>query len=186
MSKSSTFTSGIAGRYATALFELAREAKAFDVLDRNLDDLSAALKASPDLADVIASPVYSREDQERAITTVAQKMGLHPLVTNTLSLMAQKRRLFVLPHLIAGVKALLAEERGEVTAEVRSAKALTRAQSAELAKTLKARVGKDIVIHETVDEGLIGGLVVKVGSVMIDSSIRAKLNALQNAMKEVG
>jgi len=107
-------------------------------------------------------------------------------MANTLSLMATKRRLFVLPQLVAQLRALIAEDKGEVTAEVTSATAMTKAQSDKLAKTLKANVGKDVIIKATVDESLIGGLVVKVGSKMIDTSIRSKLNSLQNAMKEVG
>ena len=100
--------------------------------------------------------------------------------------MATKRRLFVLPQLVASLRAIIADDKGEVTADVASAKALTKAQSDKLAKTLKAQMGKDVTINATVDESLIGGLVVKVGSKMIDTSIRSKLNSLQNAMKEVG
>jgi F-type H+-transporting ATPase subunit delta len=100
--------------------------------------------------------------------------------------MADKRRLFVLPQLLQQLTALIAEDKGEVTADVTSAKALTKAQSEKLAKTLKARVGKDVKINAAVDESLIGGLVVKVGSKMIDTSIRSRLDSLQNAMKEVG
>ncbi len=186
MSNSASFSAGIAGRYATALFELAKDAKALNEVEGNLDALAEALNDSPELRDVIASPVYSRDDQAKAIGAVGAKMGLSGLVANTLALMATKRRLFVLPHLIREVKERIAADRGEVTAEVRSAAALTPAQSEALSATLKAQVGKDVVIKETVDESLIGGLVVKVGSTMIDTSIRAKLNALQNAMKEVG
>ncbi len=107
-------------------------------------------------------------------------------MVNTLALMASKRRLFVLPSLLAALRSRIAKEKGEVTAEVASAKALTKTQAASLAKTLKAQMGIDVKIKATVDESLIGGLVVKVGSKMIDTSIRSKLNALQNKMKEVG
>jgi len=107
-------------------------------------------------------------------------------MVNTLSLMAAKRRLFVLPSLLAALRARIAEDKGEVTAEVTSAKALTKTQATKLAKTLKAQLDLDVKIKATVDESLIGGLVVKVGSKMIDTSIRSKLNALQNTMKEVG
>ena len=115
-----------------------------------------------------------------------QKMKLQPMMVNTLSLMAAKRRLFVLPSLLAALRARIAEDKGEVTAEVTSAKALTKTQATKLAKTLKAQLDLDVKIKVTVDESLIGGLVVKVGSKMIDTSIRSKLNALQNTMKEVG
>jgi len=113
-------------------------------------------------------------------------MKLSATTSNTLALLASKRRLFVLPHLVRVLQDRLAEERGEVTADVTTAKALTKAQTEALAKTLKAQVGKSIIIKETVDESIIGGLIVKVGSKMIDTSIASKLNALQNTMKEVG
>jgi F-type H+-transporting ATPase subunit delta len=107
-------------------------------------------------------------------------------MVNTLALMADKRRLFILPSLLTALRARIADDKGEGTAEVTSAKALTKAQAASLAKTLKAQLGLDVKIKATVDDSLIGGLVVKVGSKMIDTSIRSKLNALQNKMKEVG
>lgn len=113
-------------------------------------------------------------------------MGLEPAMSNGLAVMASKRRLFVLPQLLKQLRAMIADHKGEVTADVTSAKALTKAQSDKLAKTLKARVGKTVKINATVDESLIGGLVVKVGSKMIDTSIRSRLDSLQNAMKEVG
>jgi len=108
------------------------------------------------------------------------------LVANTIGLMAQKRRLFVLPQMVSDVLSRIAEDKGEVTAEVTAAAALTPEQAARLAATLKAKVGKDVILKTTVDESLIGGLVVKLGSTMIDTSVASKLAALQNAMKEVG
>ena len=169
-----------------AVFDLAKEGKELDKLDGNLDDLSAALSSSPELTDLIHSPVYSRDEQSNAITAVAAKMGLTQTMQNVLALMASKRRLFVVPQMINRLRELIAEEKGEVTADVVSAVKLTAAQSKDLAKTLKEKVGKDVKINATVDESLIGGLIVKVGSKMIDTSIRSKLNSLQNAMKEVG
>ena len=186
MSEPASISAGIAERYATAIFEIAKENKNLDGLETGINDLSAALADSADLRDLISSPLVSRADQEQAITAVAKKMGLPPVLSNSLGLMAQKRRLFVLPQLVAALREALAEERGEVTAEVASAKALTKTQLDKLTKTLSERVGKTVTINATVDEALIGGLVVKVGSKMIDSSIRSKLNSLQNAMKEVG
>ncbi len=186
MSNSASFSSGIAGRYATALFELSKVEKSQTTVEADLDALSDALQASPELRDLIASPVHTREEQAGVIKALSDKMGLSALTANTLGLMAQKRRLFVLPQLIAGMKALFAQDRGEVTAEVTSATALTKEQSEALAASLKTAAGKDVIIKETVDESLIGGLVVKLGSRMIDSSVRAKLSKLQNAMKEVG
>ena len=120
------------------------------------------------------------------MAALAAKMGLSPLVSNTLALMANKRRLFVLPQLVANLRARIADAKGEVTAEVVSAAPLSEKQSAALAETLSGKFGKSVKLSATVDESLIGGLIVKVGSKMIDTSIRAKLASLQNAMKEVG
>lgn len=186
VSESASISSGIAARYATALFELAKESKGLKSLEGDIDALDAALKTSADLKDLISSPVYTRDDQARAIAAIAAKMGLSPLVANTLALMASKRRLFVLPHLTRAVHDMISVEKGEVTAEVTSATKLSAAQAKELAATLKARVGKDVILKTAVDESLIGGLIVKLGSTMIDTSVKAKLAALQNAMKEVG
>ena len=186
MSEPASISRSIAERYATAIFDIAQENKNLDGLEASLNDLAAALGESADLRDLISSPLISRADQGAAIVALADKMALAPVMQQSLALMAQKRRLFVLPQLIDALRALLAEERGEVTADVISAKALTEAQSKKLAKTLTSQVGKTVTINATVDESLIGGLVVKVGSKMIDTSIRAKLNSLQNTMKEVG
>ena len=186
MSEPASISSGIAERYATAIFELSKDANSLDKLETNLADLSAALDDSADLRDLISSPVVSRDEQGRAIAAVADKMGLVPELKNGLALMAQKRRLFVLPQLVRLLNERIADHKGEVTADVTSAVKLTAAQSKKLAATLKKTVGKDVKINATVDESLIGGLVVKVGSKMIDTSIRSRLNSLQNAMKEVG
>jgi F-type H+-transporting ATPase subunit delta len=186
VSEPASISSGIASRYATAIFEISKERGSLEKLEVNVNSLATALSESADLNALISSPVLSRTDQSKAIAALAKTMGLMPVMTNGLAVMAEKRRLFVLPALLAELSALIADEKGEVTAEVASAKALTKAQSEKLAKTLAARVGKDVKINATVDEDLIGGLVVKVGSKMIDTSIRSKLNSLQNAMKEVG
>lgn len=186
VSDSASLTSGISGRYATALFELAKDAKQLDGLDSDVATLSEALTSSADLTSMINSPVYTRAEQGAAIAGVAKAMELSDLTANTLKLMATKRRLFVLPEMLNSIRALIAEEKGEVTADVTVAKPMSKKQSDDLATALKKAVGKDVNIETTVDESLIGGLVVKVGSRMIDSSIRAKLNKLQNVMKEVG
>ncbi|WP_435257890.1 F0F1 ATP synthase subunit delta [Thioclava sp. FR2] len=186
MSETASISSGIAARYAAAVFDLAKEAKALKALEADTDALAAALDASADLKSLIASPVVSREDQARAIGAVAAKMKVSDLVANTLQLMASKRRLFVLPQMLADLAARIAEDKGEVTAEVTSAAELSADQAKKLAATLKARVGKDVKLKTAVDESLIGGLVVKLGSTMIDTSVKARLAALQNAMKEVG
>ncbi len=177
---------GIAQRYATAIFEIAKEGKSLSGLEANLTDLAAAMEASPELRELISSPVISRADQAAAIAAIGKKMKLITVLQNGLSLMAEKRRLFVLPQLVAQLRGMIAEDRGEITADVISAKALTKTQADKLAKTLKTRMGKDVKINAAVDESLIGGLIVKVGSKMIDTSIRSRLNSLQNAMKEVG
>lgn len=186
MSEPASISSGIAARYATALFELAKEDKALKALEADADALGAALAVSPELGAMIASPVVSRDEQAAAIAAIAKKMKLSALTANTLALMAANRRLFVLPQLVTDLLAKIAAEKGEVTAEVTSAAALSADQAKKLAATLKARVGKDVKLKTAVDESLIGGLVVKLGSTMIDTSVKSKLAALQNAMKEVG
>lgn len=186
VSEPASISLGIAQRYATAVFDLAREAGAIGTLEADIDALSAALTESADFAAMVRSPLYSRQDQQDAITALAGQMGLSPLTVNTLALMAAKRRLFVLPQLIKALRDLIANEKGEVTAEITAAAPLTDAQAERLADTLKAKIGRDVKINTTVDESLIGGLVVKVGSRMIDTSVAAKLANLQQAMKEVG
>ena len=186
MSDTGSLTAGVSGRYATALFELAREDGGLDALDGDLQALKSAIAESDDLRALIASPVYSRDQQAGAMGAVAEKMGLGQLTANTVQVMASKRRLFALPKTIEAVLGLIAEERGEVTAQVTAAHALSDAQREALADALKEAAGKDVKIETTVDEALIGGLVVQLGSRMIDTSIRAKLDGLKNAMKEVG
>ena len=177
---------GIAGRYAQALFELAKETKSLDTLERDADAVQDALMMSADLSSLITSPVIERDEQARAMAAIASKMGLSALMTNTIALMAQKRRLFVLPHLVADLMRRIAVEKGVVTAEVTAPAALSDAQVTALTASLKAQVGKDVKLKTTVDASLIGGLVVKLGSVMIDTSVKSKFAALQNVMKEVG
>jgi F-type H+-transporting ATPase subunit delta len=186
VSEPASISTSIADRYASAVFDLAKDGKKLKALETDVDALGAALDDSSDFADLISSPIYGRDAQGAAITAIAKKMELSPVVSNTLALMAQKGRLFVLPQLVEQLREKIAEEKGEVTADVTAAKALTKAQSDKLAKTLKEQIGKTVKINMTVDESLIGGLIVKVGSKMIDTSIRSKLDALQNTMKEVG
>jgi F-type H+-transporting ATPase subunit delta len=186
VSEPASISSGIAERYATAIFEISKDEKSLAKLEDNLTDLAAAMDDSEEFRGLIASPVLARSEQKAAIAAIAEKMGLETVLRNGLSVMAEKRRLFVLPQLIVKLREMIAEDKGEVTVDVTSAKALTKAQTEKLASTLKERVGKTVTINATVDESLIGGLVVKVGSKMIDTSIRSRLNSLQNAMKEVG
>lgn len=186
MANNASISANIAGRYAQAVFDLIREQGAVDALAGQVESLGAALKDSEDLRKLIASPLFSREQQENAIGAIAGKMGLSPVLTNTLRLMARNRRLFALPQLVARLGELIAEARGEVTAEVVSAAPLSAEQERKLTETLAAKSGKTVKLNTRVDEGLIGGMIVKLGSQMIDSSIRSKLASLQNVMKEVG
>ncbi|MEI4486068.1 F0F1 ATP synthase subunit delta [Frigidibacter sp. MR17.14] len=186
MSEPASISASIASRYATAVFDLAKDAGALAQLEADAEALAQALAASPELRDLITSPVYGRDEQGRAIGAVAAKMGLGQVVANTLQLLASKRRLFVLPALITALKDKIAAEKGEITADVRAAQPLTDEQSARLAAAISNSVGKTVKLNTTVDESLIGGLVVKVGSKMIDTSVASKLANLQNAMKEVG
>ena len=186
VSEPASISTGIAARYATAIFELAKEGSALTALEADLDTLEAALNDSADLRAALSSPVYSREDLGKAITALSDKLGVSATTKGALGMMAQNRRLFALPQLIAELRRKIADEKGEITAEVTSATVLTKAQADQLAATLKANVGKTVKLNVAVDENLIGGLIVKVGSKMIDTSIRSKLAALQHSMKEVG
>ena len=178
-----SYSGGIAERYATAAFELAREEDSLDRLEGDVDALSGALRDSDALRELISSPIYTRDEQERAIGAVAERMGLGTTTANTLRLMATKRRLFVLRAWLADLRAMIADHRGQVTAEVVSARPMGDAQRERLVRTLRERVGRDVKIDSRVDEGLIGGLVVRVGSKMIDTSIRSKLQALETTLR---
>jgi len=186
VSEPASISTGIAQRYATAVYELARDAKKVKAIETDLTVLQHAIAQSDDFNALIKSPIYTRDQQSAAIAALSKKMKLSDIMTNTLALMAQKRRLFVLPALVRTLRDIIAEENGEVTADVTSAKALTKTQVDKLTKSLKAKTGKTVTLNQIVDESLIGGLIVKVGSKMIDTSIRSKLNSLQNVMKEVG
>ena len=186
MSEPASISLSIAGRYAQALFELARESDGLQALEADADALGVVLKGSPDFAAMIASPVIARDEQASAVRAVATAMGVSTLMANTLALMASKHRLFVLPQLVSDLQARIAADKGEVTVEVTSATPLSADQAAKLIAALKVNSGKDIKLNASVDESLIGGLIVKLGSTMIDTTVKAKLAALQNAMKEVG
>jgi F-type H+-transporting ATPase subunit delta len=183
---SKTGASGLAGRYATALFDLAAEQNALDAVAKDLVALRQLTVESADLARLIASPVIAREQQAKAITAVAERAGFHALTRNILGVLALNRRLFALPGAIDGYLAKLAESRGEVTAEVSSATPLSDSQIAAVADALRQAIGSKITINTKVDKRLLGGLVVRVGSRMVDSSLRTKLQKLQLAMKGIG
>jgi len=174
---------GLAGRYATALFELAQEAKAVDRVSDDLAKLDRALAESADLRRLVRSPVIAREDQGRAMAALVKALDVHRLTAQTVGLLAQQRRLFAVADIIAAYRRLVAAFKGEVTAEVATARALKPAEQAELAAALKRALGRDVAIESRVDPALIGGIVVKVGSRMIDNSLRNKLQRLQLAMR---
>ncbi len=186
MADTSQLISGVAERYASSLYELALEAGSVDAVGADLDRLQAMLDESEDLRRLIQSPVFSSEDQLRAISAVADKAGIRGLVGNFIKVVAGNRRLFALPGMIRAFRQIAAAQRGEVTAEVTSAHALTPAQEQELKSALKGVTGKDVVVAVTVDPTLLGGLIVKVGSRQIDTSLRTKLSTLKLALKEVG
>lgn len=186
MSEPISISTGIASRYATALFELSSETKSLDALEADIATLGAAMDDSEDFKSLLMSPLLTRAEQASAVDAIADKAGLGQSTRSTLALMASKRRLFVLPQLLDALRAKIADAKGEVTADVTAAKKLTAEQEKSLAATLKERFGKDVMINMSIDESLIGGLVVRVGSKMIDTSIKAKLANLQNSMKEVG
>lgn len=186
VANSASISANIAGRYAQAVFDIAKESGDLDTLSAQVDDLARALDDSADLRAMIGSPVLSRDAQGQAIAAIAGKMGLSQVLANTLALMAQNRRLFTLPQLVAKLRGLIADERGEVTADVTSAVELTADQKQRLTNTLAGKSGKTVKLNTRVDDSLIGGMIVKMGSQMIDSSIRSRLASLQNAMKEVG
>ncbi|MFC4623740.1 F0F1 ATP synthase subunit delta [Daeguia caeni] len=186
MAETSSLISGVAQRYAGSLFELALEVKSVAAVEKDLDRFEALLSGSEDLKRLISSPVFSSEDQLNAIGAIADKAGIKGLVGNFLRVVAANRRLFALPGIIAAFRKIAAEHRGEVTADVISAHALTAAQQNELKATLKGVAGKDVTINVTVDPSILGGLIVKMGSRQIDTSLRTKLSSLKLALKEVG
>lgn len=176
-------TAGLAGRYAVALFDLASESNAIDAVAKSLGDLRAGLAESADLSALIASPVVSRGDAANAVGAVAKAMKLDSLTTNFLGVLAENRRLADLPKMIDAFDAIIAAHRGEVTAKVTSAHPLTAEQLKELTANLKTRVGRDVAVVTTVDPAILGGLVVQLGSQLIDGSIRTRLNSFAQAMK---
>ena len=186
VSDPASITSGIASRYARALFELALEKGDLRTIENDLRVIDEALEESADLRDVINSPIYNRDQQSAAIIAVADKLSLSIVLKNTLGLMASKRRLFVLPAMVRQLNELIAEQKNEVRVDVTSAKPLTKTQSIRLSNAISSSVGKNVKINANIDERLVGGLTVKVGSKMIDTSIRSKLFSLQKVMKEVG
>jgi F-type H+-transporting ATPase subunit delta len=178
--------SGMAGRYATAVFELARDSNALDQTMAALDRFDALIAESPDLLRLVRSPVFTAEEQKAALVAVLDRADIGGLAANFLLLVTAKRRLFAVRDMIRALRALVASHNGEVTAHVTVAEKLADRHLEALKDALKAVTGKDVTLDVTVEPAIIGGLVVKVGSRMVDSSLKTKLNSLKHAMKEVG
>lgn len=183
METSGGIQASLAGRYATALFDLARESNMIETVEKSLGAVKAALAESDDFKSLTASPLLSRADAGRSIAAVAKAMKLDALTTKFLGVLAENRRLGQTGDIIRAFAQLVAAHRGETTAQVTSAHPLSSAQVKELQGQLKARVGRNVSVDLTVDPAILGGLVVKIGSQMIDSSIRTRLNSLAHAMK---
>lgn len=179
MASNENVVEGVAGRYASALFDLAKEASQVPQVEADLKKFQGLLGESEDLVRLVRSPVISTEDQSKAIEAIVGKAGISGLAANFFKLIASNRRLFAVEDIIKAYSALSAKARGEVAAEVTSAVALNEAQTADLKQALKASVGKDVTLNAKVDPSLLGGLIVKVGSRMIDSSLRTKLQTLK-------
>ena len=186
MAAETTGVTSLAERYAAALFELADERHALDAVAGDLRELRTMLLASADLGRLLRSPVLSREEQGKAIAALAERAGLSKLTCDFLGVVAGNRRLFAVPAIIDAYLSQLAERRGEVTAEVTTAQPLNEAQQNTLGEQLRRAVGRRVTVDVKVDPSLLGGMIVKVGSRMIDGSLNSRLRRLQLAMKRVG
>lgn len=186
MADESTGISGLAARYAAALFELADERHALDEVASDLRELRAMLAASGDLTRLVRSPVLSRAEQAKAMAALAEDAKLSKLTADFIAIVARNRRLFAVPAMIEAYLAKLAERRGEVTAEITAAQALSEAQQNTLTDQLRRVVGSRVAIDVRVDPSLLGGLVVRIGSRMVDGSLKGQLQRLQLSMKGIG
>lgn len=180
----STFTSQLAERYAQALFDLASEAKGLDETRSDLLSLRKAIEENKDLRSLIRSPLYKREDQARALKAILEKAGATPLVQKFVGLVAEQRRLFALPDMAKAFAAMVARHKGEMTAQVQSAHPLSEEQMSKLKQIMRDTFGKDVALETIEKPALLGGLVLQVGSRMIDGSLATRLNNLEQAMKE--
>ena len=176
---------GLADRYATALFELARERGAIEEIERNLDSIRELVDGSDDLRRVVRSQTLSRAEQGKALDAVLERLGTNQYVRNFVALLARNRRVVLLTDMIAAFQAKLAEHRGEVSAEVTSAVPLKPNHLDAVRDALRTIVGRDVTLESRVDPSLIGGLTVRVGSRMLDNSLRTKLQNLELAMKGI-
>ena len=178
--------SGVSGRYATALFELARDEKSIDAVKADLDRFDALLGDSADLKRLVRSPVFSADTQLKALIAVLDKAGITGIAANFLKVLTRNRRLFAITDVIRAFRALVAKFKGEASADVTVAERLSDRNLDALKTALKSVTGKDVALNVKVDPSIIGGLVVKLGSRMVDSSLRTKLNSIKHAMKEAG
>ena len=184
MAGEESIVSGVAGRYATALFDLARESGTIDAVRADLDRFDGLLAASADLNRLVRSPVFSAAEQLQALSAVLDRAGIGGLAAKFLKLVAANRRLFAIRDMVKAFRELVADHKGEATAEVTVAEQLKDEHVGALRAALKAVSGKDVDLAIRIDPAVIGGLVVKLGSRMVDSSLRTKLNAIRHAMKE--
>ncbi|MGD0334386.1 MAG: F0F1 ATP synthase subunit delta [Xanthobacteraceae bacterium] len=176
--------SGMAGRYATALFELARETNSIDAVKADLERFDAMVGESADLNRLVRSPVFSAAEQLQALSAVLDRAGIGGLAAKFLKLVTMNRRLFAARDIVRGYRELVALHKGEATAEITVAEQLKDDHVAALKSALQAVSGKDVDLNIKIDPAIIGGLVVKLGSRMVDTSLRTKLNAIRHAMKE--
>ena len=174
----------MAGRYATAVFDLARDTNAIEAVQADLDRFDALVADSADLTRLVRSPVFSTQEQLQGLSAVLERAGIRGLAANFLKLAATNRRLFAVRDMIKAFRALVAQHKGEATATVTVAEPLKDAHVEALRAALKSVTGKDVDLDVKVDPAILGGLVVKLGSRMVDSSLRTKLNAIRHAMKE--
>jgi len=186
LASEATGDTGLAERYAAALFDLADERRALDAVAGDLRELRAMVQGSGDLMRLLRSPVLSRDEQGKAIAALAERAGLSPLTRDFLGVVARNRRLFAVPAMIEAYLKKLAERRGEVTAEVTVAQPLTEARQAALTEQLRRAVGARVAVVIRVDPALLGGMIVKIGSRMVDASLSSRLQRLRLAMKAAG
>ena len=186
MAAEETSVSGVSGRYATALFDLARDENSIDAVLVDLDQFNSMLEQSTDLQRLVRSPVFSAEIQLSALTAILNQAEITGICANFLKVLTANRRLFVVADVIRAFRALVARYKGEASADVTVAEALNDKNLDALKSALKSVTGKDVTLKVKVDPAIIGGLVVKLGSRMIDSSLRTKLNSIKHAMKEAG
>jgi len=178
--------SGVAGRYATALFDLALEQRSVDAVKADLDRFAAMVEENPELERLVKSPVFTAADQAKALAAVLSNAGIGGLAANFLLLVASNRRLFTVGQILKAFRLLVAQHKGEVTAEVTVAEKLDDKHLGALKSALKNVTGKDVDLDVKIDPSIIGGLIVKLGSRMVDTSLKTKLNAIKHAMKETG